>query len=506
MNLKFRILFIALTILSAISYGQNMSQKKIVLQKVFDNIVNAYGNSKASPLLQLVPKNKSEGNPAFYSSTPVPAIKIEEQAFDICMQFGSDSLNALSIIISHELAHYYNDHTWCSDFSYAIKNSQLGKTLRALSKTDRIKYETQADNYGFYYSCISGYSPFDIYDKLIDKIYTTYKLPNNIPGYPTKDERKMIAQKAQEKIRQLYPVFEAGVLLLYLNYLSESEACFEYLAKYFPSREIYNNLGTAKFLKGIALKPHDTINFIYPIDVDPLSRLYQTNTRGLNNSETLDYVSILKDAKKQFEKAIVLDPSYTSSYVNLACVNDVLGNYPMALGNLFELNQLDSSSINLKHIKAIIEFHMGNKIVAEKLFQSIASEDSIASFNYRILEITKSTNNNNIVLENFKDNWAEILNDKKPFPEDCNSMLYISPKTSETTISINNYLDIKSQTTGTDTKLEMLFLNRNIDATISQNNKTNFYIKKSLSIFKRLSYGCLIFENFSTKKIKYRIN
>lgn len=403
MNLKFRILFFAFTIVASISYGQNITQKKIVLQKVFDNIVNAYGNAKAPPLLQLIPKSKSEGNPAFYSSTPVPTIKIEEQAFDICMQLGDDGLNALSIILSHELAHYYNDHTWCSDFSYAIKNSQLGKTLRDLSKADRIKYETQADNFGFYYSCISGYSPFSIYDKLIDKIYATYKLPNNVPGYPTKDERKMIAQKAQEKIRKLYQVFEAGTILTYASKYQEAISCFNYLNKFFPSRENYNNLGVARLLLALRLKPLQAVEFIYPVEIDAVSRLKIAGTRGLDEDRDARITDLLQAAKKDFETAISLDPDYTKAYINLACVYDLLGNYEAAIGRINEITSKDKDDISTLEIKAIAYAHSENDKKANETFLQIQNltKDTVR-YNYKMFELSKQSLYSS---ESFKQQW-----------------------------------------------------------------------------------------------------
>ena len=281
------------------------------------------------------------------------------------MKMGRDSLNALAILLSHELAHYFNDHTWCTDYSYAIRKTALGQKLKNQNRGEQLRNETQADHNGIYYSCIAGYSPFGVYDKLIDNIYAVYKLPEVVSSYPTKAERKMVCRQAQEKIRQLYPVYDAGLLLLYLNYLPEAEACFDFLAKYFPSREIYNNLGVAKFLYALKFKPYDTLNFIYPVDIDPFNRIYQNSTRGGDDSN-IEYLSRLRDAKKQFEKAVSLDPDYARSHINLACVNDALGNYQMALGNIYEAEQLTTNDqVKPKHIKAIIQYHTGNKDSAE---------------------------------------------------------------------------------------------------------------------------------------------
>jgi len=388
-------------------YGQNIAAKKIILKAVFDNIVNAYGNAKAPPALELIASNKTEHNPAFYISTPIPTIKVEEQAFDICMQFGKDSLNALSIILSHELAHYYNDHGWCSDYAFAIKNSALGKKLRDQSKGDIIKYETQADNYGFYYSAIAGYAPFDIFDNLIDKIYSGYKLPDNVFGYPGKEERKMIGRQAQEKISQLYPVFEVGTILTYAGKYEEAIECFKYLCKFFPSRENYNNLGVARLLLALKLKPLQAVEFIYPVEIDMISRLQISRGRGPEEDNQVQMTSLLQAAKKDFELAISLDPVYTFSYINLACVYDLMGNYEAAIGRINEMPLKDKNAISALEIKAIAYAHAENDKKANEVFKQIEKLTNDAGrYNYKIFTLSQRSM---IESETFKQQWLNKI-------------------------------------------------------------------------------------------------
>src|ERR1035437_5534600 len=169
--------------------AQDFHAKETTLIKVFTDLVNAYGSPKTSPELELLPNTSQDKIIAQYYAIPTPVIKIDEKLFDICMDMGADSLNALSIIMSHELAHYYNDHNWCSDFAFAVRNTPIGKNIKSESKGDKIIHEKEADNFGLYHSCIAGYHPFNIYDRLLVKIYAAYKLPNIIPDYPTTHHR-----------------------------------------------------------------------------------------------------------------------------------------------------------------------------------------------------------------------------------------------------------------------------------------------------------------------------
>jgi len=190
---------------------------------VFNNLVNAYASTKSSPSLKIL-SGRASKVVAQYITYPSPTIQIDETLYDICMSLGKDSANALAIILGHELAHYYNDHSWCSDYAFALRYSALGNTLNKVSKESKIEKESIADSYGLFYSTLAGYKPFDVFNPLLDKIYKQYKLPEIVPGYPSKKERKEINKVQKGKIDGLVPVFEAGLILQYLKYYEEAAA------------------------------------------------------------------------------------------------------------------------------------------------------------------------------------------------------------------------------------------------------------------------------------------
>ena len=104
--------------MSFLMFGQGQADKQI--QSVFDQLVMAYGSAKTAPQLIIITNKPKQITPAKYYSSPKPNIKVDAYLFTVCRTFGKDSLDALSIILSHELAHYYSDHTFCSDYAYAI--------------------------------------------------------------------------------------------------------------------------------------------------------------------------------------------------------------------------------------------------------------------------------------------------------------------------------------------------------------------------------------------------
>lgn len=349
------------------------------VNQVFNKMVLAFGSPKAAPDLKVVFDN-SLNTPAIYYASPSPIIIVDADLYNICAEFHSNKLSALAIIIGHELAHYYNDHTFCTDFAFAIRkeNSQFSGRLKALSKTEKIVLETEADHKGLFYACMAGYKPFNIYPKLLDNIYTKYNLSDSKTNYPTKQERKDINLQAQKKINRLYILFKSGINSLKKGEYNLAINSFNELNKFFPSRENYNNLGVAKFLMAHKYKPisrNKYLNpkrFAYPITLDEKSRLDYNNTRSQYTTKEQEIMlGLLKEAKFAFEKAISLDPSYTQSYVNLACVLDMSDNPMGAVGKILELPLEKQEKENAQKILAIAYYHLDMKKKAELIWKNL---------------------------------------------------------------------------------------------------------------------------------------
>ncbi|AEW00532.1 hypothetical protein Niako_4261 [Niastella koreensis GR20-10] len=383
-------------------------EKYPFVREVFSRLTDAYGSSKAAPVLKIVPR-KSPGVIAQYLAYPAATVEIDEVLINLCRSWAKDSSNALAIVLGHELAHYYSDHNWCSDYAWALRNTNLGKTLNAVSKVSKIEKESIADSYSLYYAALAGYQGFDIFDKLLDQIYQLYKLPEVLAGYPTKKERKELNHVQSEKIKTLVPVFEAGIVLKSLKHYEEAANCFEYLISYFPGREIYNNYGVCKFLQAQYYQPAGTINFIYPVDVDPSSRIYPQHDRGIDTvNREKKYNELLQEARRAFEKAISFDEQYLPSYLNLACLYDLRGNYQAALGVVHDVQHThDFENTDLQLIKAISLYHMGNNKEAKRLLLPLSKlKNDLYEYNYELLGFLMAGENRFAQIEKWKDEWV----------------------------------------------------------------------------------------------------
>lgn len=398
--------YILILLVFAKVQAQTFSNKQRTIQIVFEKLVEAYASPKIAPQFEILPNSKKERIIATYSYSPSPTIKIDEQLVDICLEMKDDSLNALAILISHELAHYYNDHNFCIDYAYAQGEKSL--SINAILK----EKEAEADYHGIWHAAIAGYYPFSIFGRLIETLYKAYKLPESFAGYPSKAQRKANNNEREEKAANLVTVFEAGNILTQVEAYEEASTCFEELLSFFSSRENYNNAGVANLLAALQLKPTltQTIDFIYPMELDPFSRLEDFATRGGNEDLENRIEFLLKKAKKYFEKAISLDATYATGYINLACVLDILGNPEGAIGRLNELPHQVQETYKVFLIKGIAYFHTDNQTKAAFYFDKIHfGVDSVISYDLKLYQLYHLNGQyttlidsvrNNLILEN----------------------------------------------------------------------------------------------------------
>ncbi|MEO8769986.1 MAG: hypothetical protein ABI402_07870 [Ferruginibacter sp.] len=370
--------------------GQTYLDKDRTIRKVFNRLVEAYGNARSAPDLKLLPNDQSERVVAQYTNRPRPTIKIDEQLVDICLKLKEDSLNALSIIISHELAHYYNDHSFCVDFAYAIgKKSKLSKELinQNAMATNKFGNETNADYEGIWHAAIAGYNPFNVFESMIDRIYSEYKLNGTTKDYPSKSDRKKINKTAEQKATGLLPTFKAGFILTKIGMYDEAAACFDDVALSFPSRENYYNAGVARLLLALELKTKRQFEFIYPFELDPASRLTDYTSRGTSESNT-DMKELIKKAKNNLTRAMSLDPSYINASIAYACAWEIDDNFTAAIGELAKVPLANKNDkINLAY--AIMYFNKKMDTEASGYFKLLSmGKDSITNYDLTIYRLS----------------------------------------------------------------------------------------------------------------------
>lgn len=331
------------------------------VQEVFDRLIAAYGRSyPTAPALQITPvKNviaeaKADGT-----------IYLGSQFVEMCRSMGADSANALAVVLSHELAHYYNHHFWAADYGSAFANLDWGRAIDSLgqAKSFRAYYESQADDYGLFFSHVAGYQTFAIAPTVYKTIYNYFDLPDKLPGYPALEERMAIAEMAAQRIEQMAPLFHTGKYLYILASGEEGEyrqqllhkalQCYETLINQrMVNRTMYNDAGIIYLQSALSHLDPKAHPFVYPILLDDDAGLFGDGSAatapassGYGENELIAS-SMLRQAIRQFDHALDLDPAYGVAYLNMAIAYHLLEDSAAAHFYIYRASTLANANKN----------------------------------------------------------------------------------------------------------------------------------------------------------------
>jgi len=366
-------------------FGKPLSSthyKTKVAEKVYNDLVDAVFNHMGSDIPSLEIIQKETHIARYFPRTN--RIALEEKAYDICQQMGKDSLNALSFILGHELTHYLRNHP-SGNFSciHIDKNEEL---------RSRLKHEQEADLFGLFTAYLAQYDAIKVSPKILDLLYKSYNLPEEIPNYDPLKVRQQANKSAVKEIEKLICTFETANYLTAIGDFSKATACYEAILKSYKNYEIYNNLGVLIALDAIDLSYNKNIPFAYPLELDLTSRLYKGREpygAGFN----LEREVMLEKAKGYIKEALKYDQRSASAYINLACINDLLGDFDAVEKNLIMANNANPSNAQNGHVmlvEGILAAHQGNEKLAIKKFNAVSQKYSgynkaVAKYNIEAL-------------------------------------------------------------------------------------------------------------------------
>lgn len=325
------------------------SPKYARVKAVYDRVARAFGDGRIPPRLIVSPIGSNSrhliawSDPGTEGAIGIEAdgaplregyIAIEEKVFDLLAVLGDDLENALAFLLGHELTHYYMRHGWVGDFGNSFASSDMGrKMMKAATYEEVIRRETEADYFGGFYGYLAGYDTLGVAPKALEVIYAAYDLPDKLPNYPSRGERKAIAARVEGNLRKMAPVFEAANRLLLLEKYGEAGRLFEHIAHTFPSRELFNNAGVAHALEALRLFRPGAVRFAYPFEFDAETRLRAKGGRAKGGTDEFAErrTRLLQKAAESFDKAIQRDRGYAVAAVNLAAVDLLLGDRDSAV-------------------------------------------------------------------------------------------------------------------------------------------------------------------------------
>jgi tetratricopeptide (TPR) repeat protein len=309
--------------------------KAEVAERIYHEIARTVKDSRKAPTFNFI---FSEGEPYYnaYYNPQNNTINFGEGIYDLAVTFGKDSLNALAMVLGHELAHFYKDHGWGMSFGTANEDTEIAKKIydMELNENLRAKMEAEADYFGGLFGYMAGYNTLEVGADFYNKLYETVGLPDSTAGYPTRNDRVEICRNSKKMLKDLVPVFKAANLLTLIQQYEKAALCYDHIANVFPSREIYNNAGVAYLALAMDTYEEEEMPYIYPMGIDFETRM-ETTAKGMLDDQPINdkRVKALALAKQQFEDAIRIDEDYAPAYINLSMTLALQGDTEMALAN-----------------------------------------------------------------------------------------------------------------------------------------------------------------------------
>lgn len=403
----------ALSKQKSIESQDTLLQRQIFAEEVFTNVSIAFGSSYPN---NLEPKLVFTDKPviAFYAKPDT--IFLENRFLNLCFEkYGYKASNALAVILGHELTHYYEQHK-NGDYGYVDRNNEdVAEILNFINKKKsdisneeeniarnaiRKIMEAQADRKGLFYGYVAGYDTFRYFPFVLEDIYSQYKLSDEDLewGYFKKTERKQIANNQALKLRELIPIFDAGVYLLISNRFRQSADCFAFLSKKFPSREIFNNAGLSLMLSAYcAMDVTEVPNYSgkrlkLPFLLDIESRLSREADGNINGKRIK---SFLDKSERFFLASINRDTNYYPAYINLALLYLLRKEFEKAVKTINKAEAIfiekeGELKIRLNLVKAAILFCENKFHKSKSVFESYKDFSKIAKYNYSLINGEKS--------------------------------------------------------------------------------------------------------------------
>ncbi|MEM6378129.1 MAG: hypothetical protein AAF705_07945, partial [Bacteroidota bacterium] len=357
--------------------------------KVFNELIRGWGDSQISaPTLVM-----NKGRQSIAWMDPVKnEIGVEERAYDICSQMGTDSLNALAALLAHEIIHYYYFDQ--SELSHQFANNRATDPERAIQIS--LEFEAQADYLGGILAFSTGYNTYDIFSNFMKKAYERYGLPEDIKGYPSFTERLNLNLSTADSLRKMHAVYQTANLLTLVGEHQTATEYYKHILETYQSYEVYNNAGVNATLAALALMEPTDFAFALPLELDVNSRLDELVTR-LPEDAAYQRQILLADAEKWFQKTQLMAPQDATGYLNLSIVY-LLQNRRAEAQSLSQQalkiaqdSRQDKTLADIQILQGILAAQTGNISQAQRQFEAaMVNSPELARINLAVLNRSKS--------------------------------------------------------------------------------------------------------------------
>jgi len=233
---------------------------------VFNRIVKVVNKRTENyPKLVIIRKNTRQWATARKDGVVI----LTEKGLNFCYQVKNKLIGdaRLAFILGHEMAHLAKDdfgkiNAFASAQEIEVNFLEIMSHSPKKQSTPLSKYiqelEYKADYQGIIYATIAGYDPAIIFDTNDKNFFQ--ELSEQIDSKTEKqesaetqnnDERMSALLKSIKKIKEKVILFHLGVRLYQFGKYDKALKFFEEFLNFFPSREVYNNIGLIYYQKAI---------------------------------------------------------------------------------------------------------------------------------------------------------------------------------------------------------------------------------------------------------------
>jgi hypothetical protein len=257
-----------------------------------------------------------------------------------------------AFVLGHELTHLANDDFWHREFFDKKMPDPNNKSL-----------ETKADDQGFIYAAMAGYPV----DKLLANSQQNFFIhweqqtfKTSSKTHPQPQERANKLQARLQALLEIVPYFNFGVRLSHFDSCDDSIYFLREFLKYFPAREVYNNLGICELQKARKALGKEAYTYWLPFVLDATTSLENLPYGSKGDAVTLA-MPFLRNAKEYFKLALEMEPSYIAANVNLAITTLYMREIYQARAAIEKAHKLAPLDLEIQAIRMVILYQQGKQ-------------------------------------------------------------------------------------------------------------------------------------------------
>jgi tetratricopeptide (TPR) repeat protein len=335
---------------------------------VFERLKDVADEARAR-MPQLVIINTNGSGKPYALALPDGSIIINLETLEICYDVVDKKAgdSRLVIILGHEIAHLVQ-----KDFTHSrafLGHQEHGN--KKIWEEDKER-ELQADKNGVLYAVMAGYDTSALFTKENNFLRRWVEQSgigsyyDDDPQHPSMQKRVEFIRSQLKKVIENVELFRAGVIFLQMGDDHRGAAAFQGFKKFYPAREVYNNIGASYFNQAQYLIhqkfSHDYYRFRLSTTID-----YSTGAEYLISMGSGDYLSdrgiswYISEAEKYFRLASGRDKHDRSSRLNHTAVLILKREYAGAVEGCDRLLKGDPQYVKALNNKSIALYYDGKE-------------------------------------------------------------------------------------------------------------------------------------------------